>query len=60
MEFIDYLEFQNPKQKSKTQKFLFLLKKYEEEKNPTFSISDLALQAELSQLVFRGDKNFFG
>ena len=60
LEFIDYLEFQNPKQKSKTQKFLFLLKKYEEEKNPTFSISDLALQDELSQLVFRGDKNFFG
>ena len=60
LEFIDYLEFKNPKQKSKFQKFLFLLKKYEEENKPTFSICDLSLQDELSQLVFRGDKNFFG
>ena len=60
LEFIDYLEFQEPKKKSKTQNVLFLLKKYEEEKNPTFFVSDLASQDELSQLVFRGDKNFFG
>jgi len=60
LEFIDYLEFKNPKQKSKAQKFSFLLKKYEEENKPTFSICDLSLQDELSQLVFRGDKNFFG
>ena len=60
LEFIDYIEFINPKQKSKAQKFLFLLKKYEEEKNPTFSICDLSFQDELSQLIFRGDKNFFG
>ena len=52
LEFIDYLEFKNPKQKSKFQKFLFLLKKYEEENKPTFSICDLSLQDELSQLVF--------
>jgi len=60
LEFIDYLEFQEPKKKSKTQNVLFLLKKYEEENKPTFSICDLSLQDELSQLVFRGDKNFFG
>ena len=60
IDFVDYLEYQYPKKKSKSQKYLFLLKKYEEEKKPTFSFCDLDLQEELSQLVFREDKNFFG
>ena len=60
LDFIDYLEYEKPKKKSKTQKYLFLLKKFEEETKPTFSICDLAPQDELGQLVFREDKNFFG
>ena len=60
LNFIDYLEYEKPKKKSKTQKYLFLLKKFEEETKPTFSICDLAPQDELGQLVFREDKNFFG
>ena len=60
LDFVDYLEFQYPKKKSKSQKYFFLLKKYEEENKPSFSICDLSLQDELSQLVFREDKNFFG
>ena len=55
-----YLEYEKPKKKSKTQKYLFLLKKFEEETKPTFSICDLAPQDELGQLIFREDKNFFG
>ena len=39
---------------------LFLLKKFEEENKPTFSLCDLSPQDELSLTVFREDKNFFG
>ena len=60
MDFIEYLEYDLPKKKSKNQKFLFLLKKFEEENNPSFSICDLSPQDELGQLIFREDKNFFG
>ena len=60
LEFIDYLEYELPKLKSKNQKVLFLLKKFEEENKPTFSICDLSPQDELSLSVFREDKNFFG
>ena len=60
IEFIDYLEYELPKLRSKNQKVLFLLKKYEEENKPTFSICDLSPQDELSLSVFREDKNFFG
>ena len=59
-DFIDFLENQIPKMISKTQKNLFILKKYEQEKKPNFTVCDLNPQEELSQLIFREDKNFFG
>ena len=60
IDFIEYLEYELPKKKSKNQKVLFLLKKFEEENKPTFSLCDLSPQDELSLTVFREDKNFFG
>ena len=60
IDFIDFLENQIPKMISKTQKNLFILKKYEQEKKPNFTVCDLNPQEELSQLIFREDKNFFG
>ena len=55
IEFVNYIEYQLPKEKTKEKQNTFILKKYEIENNTKFYISGLNPQEELSLLLLRGD-----
>ena len=55
IEFVDYIEYLLPKQKTKIKKNTFILKKYENEKKINFSVSELNPEEDLSILMMRGD-----
>ena len=55
IDFVNYIEYQLPKEKTKIKKNTFILKKFENEQKPKFSISELNPQEELSLLIMRGD-----
>ena len=55
LEFVNYIEYLLPKQKTKIKKNAFILKKYENEKKLNFSFSELNPQEDLSLLMMRGD-----
>ena len=57
IDFVNYIEYQLPKQKIKIKKNTFILKKYENEKKIKFNVSDLNPQEELSLLMLRGDSD---
>ena len=53
IEFVNYIEYQLPKEKTKEKQNTFILKKYEIENNTKFYISGLNPQEELSLLLLR-------
>ena len=57
IDFVNYIEYQLPKEKTKIKKNTFILKKFENEQKPKFSVSDLNPQEDLSILMKLGDEN---
>ena len=57
IDFVNYIEYQLPKEKTKLKKNTFILKKYENEKNTIINVSELNPQEELSLLMLRGDSD---
>ena len=55
IDFVNYIEYQLPKEKTKIKKNTFILKKFENEQKPKFSVSELNPQEDLSLLMMRGD-----
>lgn len=55
IDFVNYIEYELPKQNIKIKKDTFILKKYENEQNIKFIVSELNPQEELSLLMLRGD-----
>ena len=55
IDFVNYIEYELPKEKTKIKKNSFILKKFEIEKNPKFSVSELNPQEDLSFAMMRGD-----
>ena len=55
IDFVNYIEYQLPKEKTKLKKNTFILKKYENETNTKINVSELNPQEELSLLMLRGD-----
>ena len=55
IDFVNYIEYQLPKEKTKIKKNTFILKKFENEQKPKFLVSELNPQEDLSLLIMRGD-----
>ena len=55
IDFVNYIEYQLPKEKTKIKKNTFILKKYEIEQKIKFSVCELNPQEDLSLLMMRGD-----
>jgi hypothetical protein len=55
IDFVNYIEYELPKKNIKIKRDLFILKKYENEQNIKFIVSELNPQEELSLLMLRGD-----
>ena len=55
IDFVNYIEYELPKKNIKIKKDTFILKKYENEQNIKFIVSELNPQEELSLLMLRGD-----
>ena len=55
IDFVNYIEYQMPKEKIKIKKDEFILKKYENEKKTKFSVCELNPQDDLSILMLRGE-----
>ena len=52
IDFVDYLEYEQPKEKMKKIKNEFILKKYEEENNTKFEILNINVDKELNNVIF--------
>ena len=55
IDFVNYIEYQLPKEKTKIKKNTFILRKFENEQKPKFSVSDLNPQEDLSIFMKLGD-----
>ena len=55
IDFVNYIEYQLPKEKMKIKKNTFILKKFENEKTTKFCVSELNPQEDLGLLMLRGD-----
>ena len=54
IDFVNYIEYQLPKDRTRTKQNAFVLKKYENEKNKKFFVSELNPLEELSLLLLKG------
>ena len=52
IDFVDYLEYEQPKEKMKKIKNKFILKKYEEENNTKFKILNINIDKKLNDVIF--------
>ena len=55
IDFVNYIEYQLPKEKTKKKKNTFILKKFENLQKTKFSVSELNPQEDLSLLMMRED-----
>ena len=55
IDFVNYIEYQLPKEKTKIKKNTFILKKFEKEQKTKFSVCELNPQEDLSLLMTRGE-----
>ena len=55
IDFVNYIEYQLPKEKTKIKENTFVLKKYEINEKIKFEISEMLPQKELSEKIYRND-----